>query len=309
VEERQPTLADAPVIAALLAACDTAVLGRPDYGVTDVEADLRRDDLQHVGWYDGQGRLVAYGWVGSVAESSTVQADAYVHPEADGALGPRLLAALEARGLAIAAAAGHDHALFDVGVYRQDGRTRAWMRERGFTIGTTFTRMRIDLAGPVAVPDPPAGVAVLRSGAGEDDLRTAHAILEESFAEHYGHVPRTFAAWRARYDQHAPRLWLASLDGRPVGGLVGTDQFAEDENAGYVRTLGVLREARGRGVATALLHTYFAAAAGQGRAAVILHVDVANATGALGLYESVGMRPVLQIDAWAKRTPVEPGPS
>jgi hypothetical protein len=38
--------------------------------------------------------------------------------------------------------------------------------------------------------------------------------------------------------------------------------------------------------------------------AVLLHVDVANVTDALRLYESVGKRPVLTIDAWTKRSPV-----
>ncbi len=33
---------------------------------------------------------------------------------------------------------------------------------------------------------------------------------------------------------------------------------------------------------------------------MLLHVDVANVTGALRLYESVGMRAVLEIDAWGK---------
>ena len=43
---------------------------------------------------------------------------------------------------------------------------------------------------------------------------------------------------------------------------------------------------------------------------MLLHVDLANVTNALGLYESVGMRPVLQIDAWTKRSPVGPdGPA
>ena len=38
---------------------------------------------------------------------------------------------------------------------------------------------------------------------------------------------------------------------------------------------------------------------------MLLHVDVANVTGALRLYESVGMRAVLEIDAWAKGEAVE----
>lgn len=59
------------------------------------------------------------------------------------------------------------------------------------------------------------------------------------------------------------------------------------------------------GVATALLRTYFSACQQAGRAAVMLHVDVANVTGALRLYESVGMAPVLEIDAFALRAAVE----
>jgi ribosomal protein S18 acetylase RimI-like enzyme len=55
-------------------------------------------------------------------------------------------------------------------------------------------------------------------------------------------------------------------------------------------------------VAKALLRDCFAAAQRAGRKAVLLHVDVANVTGALRLYESVGMRPVLEIDAFAKGT-------
>jgi hypothetical protein len=55
-----------------------------------------------------------------------------------------------------------------------------------------------------------------------------------------------------------------------------------------------------RGVAKALLRQYFSDQQAAGRAGVLLHVDVANVTNALGLYESVGMRPVLEIDAWAK---------
>jgi ribosomal protein S18 acetylase RimI-like enzyme len=50
-----------------------------------------------------------------------------------------------------------------------------------------------------------------------------------------------------------------------------------------------------------LLRHYFSASQAEGRVAVLLHVDVANVTNALGVYESVGMRPILEIDAWAKR--------
>ncbi|MEP6760551.1 MAG: hypothetical protein ABJA93_04215, partial [Sporichthyaceae bacterium] len=112
---RRMTLDDAPAIAELLLASDIAVLGRSDYTLTEVEGDLRRSDLEHTGWYDGSGTLIGHGWVGRFEQTSKIEVDAYVHPEHDAALGDEVLATLEARGLELAAEAGHDHALFDIG--------------------------------------------------------------------------------------------------------------------------------------------------------------------------------------------------
>ena len=298
------TLEDAPAIAELLLASDIAVLGHSDYTLTELEGDLRRSDLEHTGWYDESGALIGYGWLERHEQTSKVEFDAYVHPEHDSALGDEVLAALEARGLELAAEAGHDHALLETGAYREDERTRGWLARRGFEIGTTFTRMRVDLPGPQAAPEPPTGVVVRRSDAEDDDLRLALDIHEKAFTEHYGHVPRTFETFRDQFHEHGSdwsSLWIGEVDGQPAGLLIGTQQFVEEENAGYVRIVGVLAETRGRGLAKALLQTYFAASQEDGRTAVLLHVDQANVTNALGLYESVGMRSVLQIDAWAKQ--------
>jgi mycothiol synthase len=298
------TLDDAPAIAELLLASDTAVLGRSDYTLTEVEADLRRPDLEHTGWYDESSALVGYGWVGRFEQTSKIEIDAYVHPGHDSALGDEVLAHLEARGLELVAEAGHDHALFDTAAYREDERTRGWLAGRGFEPATTFTRMRIDFSGPQPAPERPTGVVVRRSDAADDDLRLALDIHEKAFTEHYGHVPRTFEKFRDQFHEHGPdwsSLWIGDVDRQPAGLLIGTQQFVEEDNAGYVRIVGVLPEARGRGLAKALLQTYFAAAQDEGRTAVLLHVDQANVTNALGLYESVGMRSVLQIDAWAKQ--------
>jgi ribosomal protein S18 acetylase RimI-like enzyme len=283
------------------------VLGRRDYTDVEVANDLRRADAQAWGWFDPSGRLVAYGWLSQVEGSEKVQVDAYVHPSYDAALGFDVLGHLESIGLELVEAAGHDAAVFDTGVYRQDEKTREWMRARGYSTPTVFVRMRVDLDEPVEQPDPGSGVRVRRSDRSPQDLRIAHRIDEDSFTEHYGHVPTSFESWQERLVEPGDdwaEVWLADLDGEPSGALVGTRQFVEEENAGYVRTLGTLPAARGRGVAKALLRAYFAACRDAGRAAVLLHVDVANVTGALALYESVGMRRVLEIDAWTKRATV-----
>jgi mycothiol synthase len=305
---RRLTAADLDDIIGVLTASDLAVLGRTDFTVGEVEVDLRDERIEHEGWYDAGGSLVAYGWVSRVARSSKIELDAYVRPSNDPELGEALLERLESRGRQLAAEAGHDHADFDLGVYRGDERTRGWVRARGYRVGTTFTRMRVDLDAPAESPkQEPSALAVRRADLSEEDLALAHRLLEESFTEHYGHVASDEESFRRRFFEHGDHwttLWLAELDGSPIGLLVGTRQFEEDDNAGYVRTLGVVPAGRGRGAAKALLRTYFAACQREGRDAVLLHVDVANVTNALALYESVGMRPVLEIDAWAKTEPV-----
>jgi mycothiol synthase len=306
LQRRPVSVDDLQAVVDLMTACDLAVLGRTDFTETEVAADLRDDQTEHQGWYDDAGHLVAYGWVSRVRESPKVEVDVYVHPAGEASLGIELLAALEQRGRQLAAAAGHDHAVYDIGVYRHDERTRQWVGARGFEVGTTFTRMRIDLDGPVEPPPENGRVVLRRSTGNEADLRLAHVLDQESFAQHYGEVAQDYDAFHKGFNENGwSSLWLAELDGTPVGLLVGTGQFVEDDNAGYVRRLGVTPAGRGHGVAKALLRNYFSVSQGEGRVAVLLHVDVANVTNALGLYESVGMRPILSIDAWVKRAVVD----
>lgn len=86
-----------------------------------------------------------------------------------------------------------------------------------------------------------------------------------------------------------PTQWLiAEHEGRAVGYARGSNRYAS-EGCGYVASLGVVREARGQGVARALLTARFADDSARGRIATVLHVDAENPTGATRLYESVGM--------------------
>ena len=302
--QRRLTEADLDDVCRVLAASDLAVVGFVDFTREEVAADLRRADGEAYGWYDAAGSMRAYGWVTHSAGSNQVELDLYVHPDHDASLGHHVLASLEERGRELAAAAGHDEPWFGTGIYRADARTREWLTTAGYDVRTTFTRMRIDL-DPAASYLSPATEVVLRriDPTDEDGLRTAYEIEEEAFTEHYGHVRRSYEWWRDRLVAHGPdwaTVFLAEVGGEPLGVMVTTRQFATDEDADYVRTLGVLPGGRGRGVAKAMLRDCFAAARRAGHRAVLLHVDVANVTGALRLYESVGMRPVLEIDAFAK---------
>lgn len=96
-------------------------------------------------------------------------------------------------------------------------------------------------------------------------------------------------------------LWLfARVEGRRAG-ICQTSGVFRAEGGGWIRNLGVLSPVRGRGVGRFLLEQALAAYAADGRRWAGLGVDTENISGALRLYESVGLRPWTQVDAFRRR--------
>lgn len=305
---RAPQASDAEAIAELYTAHSMAVIGMADCTLDDV-----RDYLSQPGFdisrdavlvFDPAEQLVGFAWTARKSDSHEVDIDIVTtEPE----VASWLVARATGRGRELAAERGHPRVILDLGVYQDDKVLRAELQAAGFTTVTTFHRMRIEHAGPLPEPEPPAGLTLLN--ARDAAVRpAAHEVYNTSFAEHFGFVPDTFEAWHESREKRStfdwPQLWVAALDGRPVGVLECNDQYVADENCGYVGELGVLAEARGRGVAKYLLRYAFSVDSAAGRAGTILHVDSNNTTPALELYTSVGMRPVLAIDAWRRELPV-----
>ncbi len=207
------------------------------------------------------------------------------------------LAWAERVALTIADGLGVTGPRLDLWVNEHDALTRRHAEAFGFQQMRAFIEMQIDLDGYVAPePDPASPVVVRQAEVPDDgaaDLRTMYQVISESFRDHYDFQLRSFEDWveTKHSDQLAdPTHWyLAEIDGKAVGGLMGHNSYLEADNAGYVANLGVLRQGRGRGVAKALLRTSFTRYAADGRSAVKLHVDAESPTGATHLYESVGM--------------------
>ncbi|HEX4817703.1 MAG TPA: GNAT family N-acetyltransferase [Nonomuraea sp.] len=320
---RRPRVDDAVALYELIAAYETAVLGAPDTTVEDVRDELVEPgfDRDRDGWLaeDTAGRLLASAWACPNGDSDLVDVDVIVRPGGEGLteglsgglsgslserLAEELWALVTGRARELAAERGHDRATLHVGVYRADHGKQATAREQGFEPGTSFHRMRVDHDAPVRPPQPPAGVT-LRTGEREEVRRLGHRVHQEAFAEHFGFVPIGYDLWHERRQAQTANDWsqltLAELDGRPAAVVIGNDQFVPDQDCGYVATLAVLPEFRGRGLGRFLLRHAFAADAARGRKGTILHVDSHNTTPALGLYESAGMRQVLAIDVWKRR--------
>jgi mycothiol synthase len=304
---RRPRAEDAAAIHELSAACDMAALGVSDTTLGDVEEVLAEPelDLDRDGWlaHDADGRLLAWAWAVGLGASDLVEIEVSVRPGVDG-LAERLWPLVLDRARELARERGHDTATADVVVYRADEAKRALAEKYGFEPSTSFYRMRIDFDGPVEPPAEPPGLT-LHTGESDAIRREAHRVQQEGFADHYGFVPSGYDLWFERRQQQSANDWsqliLARVDGRPAAVLHGNDQFVVDQHCGYVATLAVLPEFRGRGLGRFLLRRAFAADVARGRKGTILHVDSNNVTPALGLYESAGMRPVLIMDVWRRR--------
>jgi ribosomal protein S18 acetylase RimI-like enzyme len=212
--------------------------------------------------------------------------------------------------LAIAAARGHRDTLdapdwtLRAGCLESDAPLRETFLSHGLTHVRTFFRMRIDCSSPAIpqlAPPLPEGVT-LRIARDEDDYRRLHLVDSEAFLDHWNFTSRPFEDWW-EYFGGSPSLdpeglWLLEVDGEPAG-LVMLDESRAGFGDGYVAILGVRRAFRGRGLATLLLQRAFVHYRDLGRSGVSLGVDAESLTGAVRLYERVGMTRVRTIEGYA----------
>ena len=210
----------------------------------------------------------------------------------------------------------------DSGAFADDERQHRWLSRHGFRKVRTWWQMGRPVTPDEAGLDSEAGEGVQirlveRQGTGmpsEDDLRIVHDILETSFEDHFNSHEETFDefVFRLREDpgHRWDHWWIAELvDGgrvEPAGALVGSVSESGDgsPDGSYVEYIGVLQNARGRGVAKSLLKTVIADAASRGRDKVGLEVDADSPTGADGLYVSMGWETSYVTQSWHKDVPV-----
>ncbi|MDD5263984.1 MAG: GNAT family N-acetyltransferase [Candidatus Bipolaricaulis sp.] len=182
-------------------------------------------------------------------------------------------------------------------------RTAALTRA-GFKRTRVFFRMRIDFDGDVEAAPSPAGVEVRRIDM-ERELLDVARVHAEAFRDHWGHAeqsPESFAEeWRHdTIGQRTDFNYIAVADGGVVGYVLCEDNYRGDPAIGLVSYLGVRPAWRQRGIARALLETAFQTLRAQGYAAARLGVDATSPTGALRLYEKVGMRAIEQVNRYER---------
>ena len=158
--------------------------------------------------------------------------------------------------------------------------------------------MVIDLDGPPPEPVWPEGFTVSTVAPGEE--KTVHAVTQEAFADHWGHVYREFDEWQ---EHSAPLLGSVARLPRPGRATRSSPRRSTrcaSAPAGS-DTIGTLKPWRGKGLGRALLLQAFGELYRRGERRIALAVDAGNETGATHLYESVGMRVAWQADVYEKR--------
>jgi mycothiol synthase len=281
---RRPTRRDdAPTIAALVTALDTAVLGRSEYSVEELYEEWHDLDVERDSWVvEGNAGIVGYGTVEDASDHW--RTDGYVHPDIWGrGVGRLLVDELEDEVRSRGARRVQNAVLV------LDTRAQELLAARGYGEIRRFQHMRIELDTEPPAPDWPARLTVGRFDAHDAEL--FHAALEDAFAYHWQWVATPYGEWRRRElerDGYDPSLWTVVRDGDEI--VAGTICRPERLGAGWIARVFTRRPWRGRGLGEALVRQALADFWARGQTVVGLGVDSQSETGATRLYERVGMQ-------------------
>ncbi len=302
--ERPATPDDAKAIADLMVAVDRSFGLDPWVTETDISEDLTDPELdaENNTWVvEEAGRLVAYAelWNGA-NEGIAMEVQAWVAPAHRGrGIGTYLIDRTETAARGFVSRRKDAPVLVRNFIPSVDRPARIMLGERGYVCVRHFFHMAIDLDGIDDPPPPPEGIAI-RSLQPERDAKPLYDLIVHAFSDHWNWTPTTFEAfWRrvAERDDFDPELSLIALRGDDY---VGASWNITKIDRGWVQDLAVHERARRGGVGESLLRHTFSVFKDRGWNRVGLGLDARNATGALRLYERVGMHVTRRFDAYEK---------
>ena len=183
-----------------------------------------------------------------------------------------------------------------VGTYRQAEKAKKLFDDFGYRHIRSTYHMLIEMDAPAPASALPSGITV-RTYNPETDAKAAYTAENDAFRDHFGHVEKEspeegLNRWKynREHEGYDPTLYFLAMDGDEIAGLSFCRPSSyHDLERGWVRSLGVRRPWRRRGIGLALLRHSFNEFYRRGRRKVGLGVDAQNLTGALRLYENAGM--------------------
>ena len=277
---RAHTTADAQAVCDLVAATEVVDAGEAAIEVEDIEGDWARASFdlatESIGVWDGD-RLVAAGEV-----FKGRRADAGVHPDHRGrGIGTWLADWVEE----CARASGSR--LVGQSVPGGSG-PEEFLRARGHREGWTSWVLQLPPDASIEPQPLPNGYS-LREFTGGQDGRIAFQLIEDAFNEWPDRDPSSYDDWAPRGPLRPGfEPWQIRFVTDASGTDVGVCYTILAGETGYVDAIAVRRDQRGLGLARSLLADAFERARGHG--ATVSELSTDSRTGALGLYEHVGMK-------------------
>lgn len=289
---RPPTMDDLEIVHELTLAYDLAFIGEEDMTLDDLRMywtaqkhDLARDQRLV---FDREGQLIANLYL-EQQQYAKFFIDVLVRPGYnDIRVGDYLFELGESWAREQMTQAEPDaRVTLNVWAHSNDLDSLERFVRMGLKENRRFWHMEIEMDQAPEAPAWPQGIEV-RPFVPERDARAVFEAIDESFNDHWGHMPGNFDEWRHRKIERAgfdPSLWFIAYEGEQVAG----GSLCSDGAQSWVDTLGVRRPWRGKGLGLALLRHSFGEFYRRGRRRVLLGVDSQNLTGAVRLYQRAGM--------------------
>jgi ribosomal protein S18 acetylase RimI-like enzyme len=282
-------MADVPAATELVRACEQHFVGAAFIDEADVTGmwtapgvDLTTDSI---GVLDGD-HLIA----GAVMDDRRFVI-AEVHPSHLGrGIGTALVGWVDAH----AREKGLAHAEQEVA--KDDTAGAALLAANGYSHTDNSWVLRLDEGAQIVRHSLPPDVTIGRFE--EADAPAIHRVISEAFAEWQVVPPRAYDDWRAVMIDREGAVTSHFRVARAGGEVVGVAIVHDSDGATWVPQLAVRADRRRQGIAQELLAEAFEAGRQRGNATGEL--STSGLTGALGLYQGLGMRVVAEFQTWAK---------
>jgi mycothiol synthase len=269
---------DAAAVAVVIAAEQLADIGEIVIEEADIVSDWQRPSFDigasTIGVFDGD-RLVGYAEM-----SGGDRGDAAVDPAYRGlGIGTYLASWMQAQA--------RDRGLGTIGMPVPEGSPGDRLLEnRGYRV--RWTSWVLALPEGQAIPDRPLPPGFTIRTATESDHRAAWIVIEDAFLEWSVRDRQSFEDFSAQVMQRPGfEPWNLRVVTDASEQVVGAALVLIADNTGFVEKLAVRKDLRGLGLGQALLADAFSQAQAHGSNRSELSTD--SRTGALGLYEKIGM--------------------
>jgi mycothiol synthase len=271
---------DARAVFEVMAAQEQNDIGEIAIEEADIVGDWQRPSFDvsasTIGWFNGD-RLVGYGEVGGVWNG-----DAAVHPDYRGrGIGTRIAHWMQetarSRGSTI------------IGMPVPQGSAGDRLLEAlGYFVRWTSWVLELPPGAEVPNRRPPEGYVVRE--ARPEEHEACWTVTEDAFLEWSDRERDTFEDWAANVGNRPGfEPWNLRVAVDPAGDVVGAAVIHKNDDYGYVDKLATRSDQRGKGLAQCLLIDAFEVSREHGCSRAELSTD--SRTGALSLYEKVGMQP------------------